>query len=42
VTSPGGTTAAALDVLARGGLAGLVADAVDAAVARGRELGDSG
>lgn len=42
VTSPGGTTAAALDVLTQRGLAGLVADAVDAAVARGRELGDSG
>jgi len=38
VTSPGGTTQAALDAFARGGLRALVADAVAAATARGREL----
>ena len=38
VTSPGGTTQAALDVFAQGGLRELVADAVAAATARGREL----
>lgn len=40
VTSPGGTTAAALSVLMRdgGGLPGLVAEAVTAATKRGREL----
>ncbi|RMF10694.1 MAG: pyrroline-5-carboxylate reductase [Alphaproteobacteria bacterium] len=39
VTSPGGTTAAALDVLmAEDGLAALLRRAVDAAVRRGREL----
>lgn len=41
VTSPGGTTAAALDQLGRDDLAGLVQRAVDAAVARGRALGES-
>lgn len=39
VTSPGGTTAAALQVLERAGVRGAVLDAVSAAVARGRELG---
>jgi pyrroline-5-carboxylate reductase len=40
VTSPGGTTQAALDVLESGGLRGLVSDAVARATARGRELSD--
>lgn len=39
VTSPGGTTAAALAVFERGGFSALVADALKAAEARGRELG---
>ncbi|MBO9664672.1 pyrroline-5-carboxylate reductase [Dokdonella sp.] len=38
VTSPGGTTAAALDAFANGGLRELAAAAIDAAVVRGREL----
>jgi pyrroline-5-carboxylate reductase len=38
VTSPGGTTAAALDAFAAGGLRELVATAIDAATRRGREL----
>jgi len=38
VTSPGGTTAAALDVFAQGDLRGLVARAVAAATRRGGEL----
>jgi pyrroline-5-carboxylate reductase len=38
VTSPGGTTEAALEVLARGGLASLVEDAVRAAHARARAI----
>lgn len=38
VTSPGGTTQAALDVFERGGFAALVAEAVEAATRRGREL----
>ncbi|MDR2012746.1 MAG: pyrroline-5-carboxylate reductase [Rhodanobacter sp.] len=38
VTSPGGTTAAALAAFAAGDLRGLVARAVDAATQRGREL----
>jgi pyrroline-5-carboxylate reductase len=38
VTSPGGTTQAAIAVLQAGGLEQLVADAVDAATRRGREL----
>lgn len=38
VTSPGGTTQAALDAFAAGDFRGLVARAVDAAVRRGREL----
>jgi pyrroline-5-carboxylate reductase len=38
VTSPGGTTAAALNAFATGDLRGLVARAVDAATQRGREL----
>lgn len=42
VTSPGGTTEAALDALQRGGLASLVDSAVQAAVRRGRELGGGG
>jgi pyrroline-5-carboxylate reductase len=40
VTSPGGTTAAALNALAAGNLRGLVTDAVAAATARGRELSE--
>lgn len=39
VTSPGGTTAAALAVFEQGGLSDLVARAVQAATERGRELG---
>jgi len=39
VTSPGGTTAAALDSFAESGLADIVQRAVQAAIARGRELG---
>lgn len=38
VTSPGGTTAAALQVLERAGVRAAVLDAVDAAAARAREL----
>ena len=38
VTSPGGTTAAALDAFDRGGLRALVASAVAAATARGKAL----
>ncbi|OJY91281.1 MAG: pyrroline-5-carboxylate reductase [Lysobacterales bacterium 63-13] len=38
VTSPNGTTAAALDAFAKGGLRELVARAVDAATARGAEM----
>lgn len=41
VTSPNGTTAAALDAFATGGLRELAAKAVDAAVVRGRELSAS-
>ena len=41
VTSPGGTTQAALDVFEAGGLRPLVAAAVAAATARGRELSDA-
>jgi pyrroline-5-carboxylate reductase len=40
VTSPGGTTAAALDAFAAGDLRGLVAGALAAAAQRGRELSD--
>ena len=40
VTSPGGTTAAALNALAAGNLRGLVTNAVAAATARGRELSE--
>ncbi len=40
VTSPGGTTAAALDAFAGGNLRGLVAAAVAAATQRGRELSE--
>ena len=39
VTSPGGTTAAALQVLERAGLRAALLDAVQAAAARARELG---
>lgn len=42
VTSPGGTTAAALEAFARGGFAELVDQAVDAATRRGRELAAGG
>jgi len=40
VTSPGGTTAAAVHVLERGGFRALVEDAVQAAAQRSRELGE--
>ncbi|GAB4171499.1 MAG: pyrroline-5-carboxylate reductase [Wenzhouxiangellaceae bacterium] len=40
VTSPGGTTEAALDCLGRKGFGELVQAAVDAAIARGRQLGE--
>ena len=40
VTSPGGTTAAALEVFETGGLRALVRDAVRAAAGRSRQLGD--
>ena len=40
VTSPGGTTAAALDAFGAGGLRELVGDAVIAATRRGRELSE--
>ncbi|MHC9512113.1 pyrroline-5-carboxylate reductase [Kangiella sp. M94] len=40
VTSPGGTTAAALDVLNNGKLPELVANAVNASVVRGKELAE--
>ncbi|HNR91396.1 MAG TPA: pyrroline-5-carboxylate reductase [Dokdonella sp.] len=40
VTSPGGTTQAALDAFAAGGLRDLVASAIGAAIRRGRELSD--
>ncbi len=42
VTSPGGTTAAAMHVLEERGFRALVEDAVRAAAARSRELGSSG
>lgn len=41
VTSPGGTTAAALAHLERGALRGLISDAVEAAVKRSKELGEN-
>ena len=41
VTSPGGTTAAAIHVLENGGFRALLEDAVRAAAHRSRELGDS-
>ncbi len=41
VTSPGGTTAAALAVFEQGGFRELVADAVNAAADRSRELGEA-
>ena len=41
VTSPGGTTIAGLHALERGGLRGSLMDAVEAATARSRELGQS-
>jgi pyrroline-5-carboxylate reductase len=41
VTSPGGTTAAALDAFANGGLRELVREAIAAATRRGRDLSDS-
>ncbi|TCO37307.1 pyrroline-5-carboxylate reductase [Dokdonella fugitiva] len=40
VTSPGGTTAAALEAFANGNLRALVADAVAAATTRGKELSE--
>jgi pyrroline-5-carboxylate reductase len=39
VTSPGGTTAAAIERLGKGDFAGLIAQAVDAAYQRAKELG---
>ena len=42
VTSPNGTTQAALEVLAEGGLGGLIARAVEAASERGRQLAGAG
>lgn len=41
VTSPGGTTIAGLHELERGGLRGILMDAVEAATERSRELGQS-
>ncbi|MEE8330922.1 MAG: pyrroline-5-carboxylate reductase dimerization domain-containing protein, partial [Acidimicrobiia bacterium] len=41
VTSPGGTTAAAMHVLDGGGFRSLVEDAIRAAAARSRELGST-
>ena len=41
VTSPGGTTAAAMHVLEEQGFRALVEDAVRAAAARSREMGDA-
>jgi pyrroline-5-carboxylate reductase len=38
VTSPGGTTQAAIETFEAGGFAALVARAIDAATRRGREL----
>jgi pyrroline-5-carboxylate reductase len=40
VTSPGGTTAAAMHVLEEGGLRALMEDAIQSAARRSRELGD--
>lgn len=42
VTSPGGTTAAALDVLESGGLVDLIREAMTAARHRATELGSNG
>ncbi|MGH8911338.1 MAG: pyrroline-5-carboxylate reductase [Acidimicrobiia bacterium] len=42
VTSPGGTTAAAVHVLEQGGFRALVEDAVRAAAERSRQLGEAG
>ncbi len=39
VTSPGGTTIAALEAMQRSGLPSAIADGVDAAVKRAKELG---
>jgi len=41
VTSPGGTTIAAQHVLERSGFKGIIMDAIEAAVNRSRELGES-
>ena len=40
VTSPGGTTAAALEAFASGNLRALVADAIAAATTRGKDLSE--
>jgi pyrroline-5-carboxylate reductase len=40
VTSPGGTTAAAMHVLEEGGFRALMEDAIQAAAQRSRELGE--
>jgi pyrroline-5-carboxylate reductase len=40
VTSPGGTTAAAMHVLEEGGFRALIEDAVQSAAQRSRELGE--
>ena len=42
VTSPGGTTAAAMHVLEEGGFRALMEDAIRAAARRSRELGKPG
>jgi pyrroline-5-carboxylate reductase len=41
VTSPGGTTAAAIDTMSSGGFERIIGDAIRAATERGRELGKS-
>jgi pyrroline-5-carboxylate reductase len=41
VTSPGGTTQAAIEAFEAGGFRDLVAQAIDAAFRRGRQLSDA-